>query len=58
MLVVHVHVHVKPENIDDMIPPEMIDKTEMLMKAAIDKNVHLYISINNRVAGNASIIAK
>lgn len=44
--------------IDGMIQPEMIDETVMLMKAAIDEDVHLNISINNRAGGNAPIIAR
>jgi hypothetical protein len=46
------------KSVDGMIQPEMIDETVMLMEAAIDEDVHLNISVNNRAGGNAPAIAR
>jgi len=46
------------ESVNSMIRPKTIDETVMLMEAAIDEDVHLNISVNNRAGGNAPAIAR
>ena len=46
------------ESVNGMIRPKTIDATVMLMEAAIDEDVHLNISVNNRAGGNAPAIAR
>lgn len=46
------------KKIEGMISPQMIDDTVEITRFAIDQDIHMNITINNRAGGNAPIIAQ
>jgi hypothetical protein len=43
---------------DRMMTPQMIDDSVEITRFAIDQDIHVNITINNRTGGNAPIIAQ
>ena len=54
----YVRAHPFNQLIDGMMSPRMIDETVEIMGAAIDREVHMNVIINNRAGGNAPLIAQ
>jgi hypothetical protein len=49
--------HISQE-IEGMISPQMIDDSVEITRLAIDQDIQVNITINNRTGGNAPIIAR
>ena len=43
---------------EDLLDPRMIQETVELMSSAVEKNVRMYVIMNNRAGGNAPLISQ
>ena len=54
----YVRAHPFNRLVDGMLQPEMVLETVEIIKRAVEQRVTVYVIVNNRVAGNAPLIAQ